>query len=104
MVISPQFTSAVIDAVTVLSAIAVADFVIAVAAAIRDGRFSLALVGNWVQTHLLGRVLPIAALYALGQDNQALWAIAVGAGATYAAQTLASIRASLGVPQDAEAV
>jgi hypothetical protein len=96
-IISPETLSAI----WLLGILAVADLVTGVSAALRTGRFSPLVVADWVQTHLAARVLPIGVLLILAQWAEPLYAIAAVASATYVAETLASIRANLGVTDDA---
>lgn len=85
---------------TTAATFALADFLTAVGAATRNGTFRVAHVNDWVASHLLGRVMPIAGLAALGHfvGIDALFAIAGLALATYLAETAVSIRDNLGLP------
>lgn len=92
--ISPETLSAI----WLLGLVAVADLVTGVAAAVRTGDFEAGRVAQWIQTHLAGRVLPIAVVLVLAQWAEPLYAIAATAAATYVAETAASIRANLSLP------
>lgn len=98
--ISPETLSAI----WLLGLVAVADLITGVAAAVRDGEFDARIVGQWIYTHLAGRVLPIAAVLVLAQWAEPLYAIAATAAATYVAETVASVRDNLRVPQPSPTV
>ncbi len=70
-----------------------ADWLLSVAAAFRDGTFSLDGVAVFLRTHIMGRVVPIAVLLGLGYfgNAPALSAIGAAAAALYTAETLKSI-------------
>lgn len=93
--ISPETLSAI----WLLGLVAIADLITGVAAAVRDGEFDVRIVGQWIYSHLAGRVLPIAAVLVLAQWAEPLYAIAATAAATYIAETVASVRSNLRVPQ-----
>lgn len=78
--------------ITTALALAVADFAVAVAVAVREQRFEAALIAGWLETHLVGRVLPIVVLAVLPEP---LFAIAGLALATYTVETIASLRRNL---------
>lgn len=77
----------------------------AYALAVIHGNFSLGVVAVWVQSHVIRRVFPIIALFALGHGISvgdsvflpaipALWAAGLVALAAYALETIKSITAS----------
>ena len=80
------------------------DFVLGVAAAVRDSTFAFASVAVFVQSHLVGRVFPIWLLLFVGYLTQGvevagmplILGAGVAAGAAYVAETIASINASWG--------
>lgn len=82
--------------------VAVADTVGSVIAAIGKGTFNLAYISTWVTSHLMVRVLPIAALGWLGHGVPALdvpridpvWYAALLALLTYFLETVASLKDS----------
>lgn len=73
------------------------DFAFGVYAAFRDGSFALDSVAAFVRKHLLGRVFPAStlAIVAYYTGDAVMIAAAAGALTAYAAETLASIYASL---------
>lgn len=73
------------------------DFAFGVFAAIRDGTFALDAVAAFLRKHILGRVLPASTLAVVGyySGSEPMIAAAAVALTAYAAETLASIYASL---------
>lgn len=96
MDIGISFTEALVG----LVAVAAADTIIGIGKAIIGGNFSLDHVAQFVRSHLLERVLPIAGLLIVAQLypslGQLLGATALAAAAAYVAETLGSIRDTLG--------
>ena len=78
--------------------LALADFLLGVSAALRDGVFRLDSVAAYLRKHIAGRVFPIAILIALGYLGQqpALTAIGAASAAAYTLETIGSIRTSWG--------
>ena len=76
------------------------DLAFGVYAALRDGVFALDSVAAFLRKHILGRVMPAATLAIVGHltGSAPMIAAAAAALALYAAETLASIYASLQVP------
>lgn len=76
------------------------DFAFGVYAAVRDGVFAFDSVAAFLRKHILGRVLPAATLAITGHltGSQPMIVAAAAALSLYAAETLASIYASLKVP------
>ena len=83
----------VVYAVVIL---AIADFLVGVAAAVRDGTFALDSVAAFLRKHVVGRVFPIVGLLALGYfgKQDALIAVGMAGGAVYLAETIGSIKDS----------
>lgn len=82
--------------------VALIDWAFAVASAVANGSFTLALIADVIRSHVLMRVFPIAATafiaLAVPQAQSAhdvIWLAAVGMLALYMAQTLGSIAASV---------
>lgn len=75
------------------------DFAFGVFAALRDGTFALDSVAAFVRKHLLGRVFPIGLMLVVGylSGNLAMNTAAAAALTAYAAETMASIYASIAV-------
>jgi hypothetical protein len=88
--------------------IGLADFIIGVSMAVRDGTFRMDAVAAWLRKHLAGRIAPIVGLLALGSfgAQPALSLLAAAWAAGYLAETLASIQSSIStntkqaVPED----
>jgi hypothetical protein len=81
--------------------VALTDFITGVGRAIRQKAFAIDALPLWLESHLLGRVLPIAATAVLGYAfYEPLYAVAGLGLATYLAESLASIRANLVIPAD----
>lgn len=83
------------------------DFAFGVFAALRDSTFTLDSVAAFLRKHLMGRVLPVSILAAVGYitADQIMIAAAAATLTAYTAETLASIYSSLTVstqpiPQD----
>lgn len=76
------------------------DFAFGAFAALRDGVFALDSVAAFVRKHLLGRVLPVGVLAVMGylSGDVAMNAAAAAALTAYAVETMASIYASIRVP------
>lgn len=80
--------------------VAIADTAGSIIAAIAKGTFNLAYISQWVTSHLVVRVLPIAALGWLGHGVPALdvpridpvWYAALLALLTYFLETVASLK------------
>jgi hypothetical protein len=75
------------------------DFAFGVFAAVRDGSFALDAVAAFLRKHLMGRVLPVSLLAAVGwfTGDQIMIAAASAALTAYAAETIGSIYGSLTV-------
>ena len=75
------------------------DFAFGTFAALRDGVFALDSVAAFLRKHLLGRVLPLGTLLVVGYltGNLAMNTAAAVALTAYAAETMASIYASIAV-------
>lgn len=88
-------------AVYAMLLVAIADFLLGVAAAIRDGVFDLSSVAAWLRKHLAGRVLPATILLVVGHvgNQPALSALGLAAAGLYALETVGSIKDSWG-PRD----
>jgi ABC-type uncharacterized transport system permease subunit len=78
--------------VTSLVVLTLADFVVAIGGAIKTSTFSLAFTALFVQTHIMGRVLPIIAIIILGHWEPPLAVLAATAASAYALETIGSIR------------
>lgn len=89
--------------IVVAVAFALADFLTGVSRAIRMKAFDPRYLADWLQSHLLGRVMPIAGVALLGRflAVEPLFAIAGLALATYVAEATVSIRDNLLVAKDA---
>jgi hypothetical protein len=76
------------------------DLAFGVFAALKDGTFALDSIAAFVRKHLLGRVLPIGILAAIGwaTNDAIMTAAGVAALTAYAAETLASIYGSIRPP------
>lgn len=83
--------------------LAIGDLVTGIGAAIREHAFEASLVATWVETHVLGRVLPIILCVLLGTQNLGMAAIAAASAGLYAVETLASIRRHLSLPDESAA-
>ena len=92
-----QVLTALIAGLCILPA---ADFVVAVGAAIGRREFDPTMVGDFILSHLVARVIPIAFCVILGHWYAPLAAVAGLAGAAYLVETLASIRESWNLPAD----
>lgn len=79
---------------------AFADFAFGVFGALKDGSFSTDALAAFVRKHILGRVLPIGTLLALGYFNSDVTMTAAGAaaGAAYVVETMGSIYGSIKPP------
>lgn len=84
-------------AVKAALAAAFLDFAFGVMAALRDGSFALDAVAAFLRKHIVGRVLPVSVLAAVGYvtSDQVMIAAAAAALTAYAAETLASIYGSI---------
>lgn len=78
-----------------LVGLTVADFLTGITAAFRTGTFDPASIAQFLQTHVIGRVLPIAVVAVLGHFEPALWAIAGLAAGAYTVETINSIKKNL---------
>jgi len=78
-----------------LVTLTIADFLTGISAAWRSETFDPACIATFLSTHVVGRVLPIAAIAVLGHFEPALWALAGLAAGAYAVETLASVRDNL---------
>lgn len=78
--------------------VAIVDFLLGVAASVRDHTFSLDEVAAVLRKHVAGRVFPIWLLLIFGYvgNIDALTAVGLAAAAAYLAETLGSIAASWG--------
>ena len=76
------------------------DFAFGTFAALRDGVFALDSVAAFLRKHVLGRVLPVGLLAVMSYltGNVAMSVAAAAALTAYAAETMASIYASIRVP------
>lgn len=90
-----QGVTAIISTAVVLTT---ADLVTGVGAAARQGTFQASQVAKFIQSHVIGRVLPIASVAFLGHFEPALMVLAGLAATAYTAETLGSIRDSLSLP------
>lgn len=84
--------------ITGLCLVTAADLIVGVGAAIGRHEFSPQMVGDFIFTHILARVVPISAVAVLGHWYVPLWALAAAAGAAYLIETLASIRDTWQLP------
>lgn len=96
-------------ALLAMVAVAFADFVTGVFAALRDGTFSVDAIAAFLRKHIWGRVAPIGTLLVLGYFGgdtvgQLFMASAVAAGTAYAAETAASILGNLNPPKQSDVV
>ena len=94
-------------ALLAMVAVAFADFVTGVFAALRDGTFSVDALAAFLRKHIWGRVAPIGTLLVLGYFGgdavgQLFMASAVAAGTAYAAETAASILGNLNPPKEGD--
>jgi hypothetical protein len=73
------------------------DFATGSFAAIRDGTFALDAIAAFLRKHILGRVAPLAALLAGAylSGDQLLSGFAIAGLATYAAETLSSVKGNI---------
>lgn len=95
-------TSPVVGGVAVtVSGLALADFVTGVAFAFRNGTFEPVYVSRFVQSHVLGSLLPIISLIVLSAFIEPLVIVTGAAVAAYTVSTLASIRENLSLPAEA---
>jgi len=92
-----QVLTALITGLCILTA---ADLVVGVGAAIGRKQFDPTMVGDFILSHIVARVLPIAFCAILGHWYAPLAAVAALAGAAYLLETLASIRESWNLPAD----
>lgn len=87
-----------------LLALTVADFVSGAGMAIVNHTFSVHVVADFISLHILGRVIPLSFLAAIGvgipqiglAGIPAVFAIFLAGGAAYVAETLASIATNVG--------
>jgi len=96
-------------ALLAMVAVAFADFITGVFAALRDGTFSVDAIAAFLRKHIWGRVAPIGTLLVLGYFGgdtvgQLFMASAVAAGTAYAAETAASILGNLSPPKESDIV
>lgn len=84
------------------------DFIGGVLPAVISRTFSAALVAAFLETHVLKRVFPIVGLLLISTSlgattsaGQAVWALAILGVATYLAETVKSLSASLPSPSAA---
>ena len=86
--------------------VAIADFLLGVAAAFRDGTFTLDSVAAYLRKHIAGRVVPISILLGLGYvaNQPALTALGAASAAIYVMETIGSIRDSWGGGEAKQAV
>lgn len=84
----------------------VADVVMGVWAAVRDGTFSLDVVAAYLRKHVMGRVGPIFGLLFFGYvgNQPVLLAAGLVSGAAYATETFASILSSWGPNREIQPV
>lgn len=87
-------------AIVGLLCVAAADTAVGIGTALRDGAFRLDQVGTFLASHVLARVFPLTALLLFGKGNPVIAAIATAAVAAYVAETVASMRRNLGLPDD----
>lgn len=80
-----------------LLSVAGADVLVAIGAAFRRGDFQPAMIGQWIGTHLLGRVMPIMALMTFARGSDGLAAIVGLTASAYMMETYASIRRNVGL-------
>src|SRR5574337_181007 len=88
----------------ILVILAAVDTVVGIGKSLADHTFALDKVAEFLGSHVLGRILPLAAMAALGQGVVALgipavpaaWALAAGGLAAYFAETVGSLRDTLG--------
>jgi hypothetical protein len=91
----------------------VLDFVLSIAAAVRDGTFQLDAIAAFLRKHVAGRIVPIWLLLFVGYltdewlvpvvDVPALTAVGIAAAGIYVAETIGSIFRSWG-PQTGAAL
>ncbi len=94
-------------ALLAMVAVAFADFITGVFAALRDGTFTADALAAFLRKHIWGRVAPIGTLLVLGYFGgdavgQLFMASAVAAGTAYAAETAASILGNLNPPKEGD--
>ena len=83
------------------------DFAFGVYAAAKAGTFDATVLAAFVRKHILGRVLPITTLLAVGyfaDGGEVMIAAGAAAAAAYAAETMASIYESLKPPAEGDTV
>ena len=98
---APDFSHlTVIQFAVILLVLAAADWVTGVLGAIRAKAFSVQLVLQVLRTHVLLRVAPIAALFALGQIGSVLAVVAIADAAlgVYFVETVLSMESNLSAP------
>jgi hypothetical protein len=87
--------------IIVLGSVAIVDVGVGILAAITAGTFSPAHVADFIKTHVLYRVFPIASLAFLSlsvpevsEGTSMLWIMACGSLAAYLVETVGSVRES----------
>lgn len=78
--------------------VALLDFLLGIAAAVRDGTFSLDEVAAVLRSHIVGRVFPIALMLVFGYlfNQDLILTAGYASAALYTAETAGSIIASWG--------
>ena len=88
----------------ITAAVAVVDTLSGIVGAVSAHTFSIDVVAQFLQTHVLQLIFPIVGLAFLSQTlgsgtgapGAAVWALAIGGLAAYIAETVASISSNLG--------
>ena len=87
-------------AIATVAILAIVDLATGIGAAVRSKSFMWDFVGNWVQSHVAGRVLPIILVIIFAPFAAPLTAVAGLAVAAYTVETVASIRRNLVLPEE----
>lgn len=94
----------------VLLVVAVLDTLSGIFGAISAHTFSVSVVADYLESHVLKRVFPIFGLGFLGQTlgtgqaGAAIWGLALVSLAAYVAETVASIQSNLSTPSPAPTI
>ena len=86
--------------ITGLCILTIADLVVGVGAAVGRHEFDPQMLGAFIGSHLIARVMPIAFCAMLGHWYLPLGALAAMAGAAYLVETLDSIRLTWNLPAE----
>lgn len=90
--------------VTSLVVLTLADLVVAIGGAIKASTFSTDFIAMFIQTHIVGRVIPIIVIVVLGHWESALAVLAAAAASAYALETIGSIRDTVIITKQADQI